>query len=491
MASKIYAFPAGEIENKSYAVTVDGIPVKAHEARVSAMPFNRNWPGHQRPMDQTELAPFISFGLNSPVEIRVIPRKPFLVAIVRPLSRGIVPRAENSEIIFTIPEAGQYTLELDGTREALHIFADPAKKFNVSPGDPDTLYFGPGIHDAGTIELKSGQTLYIDAGAVVFGQIHAADAENIRILGNGILDHSRFRELAQDPQANPHLIDPLRPSPLLLQYCRHVEIDGLVIRDPCFLAVRPVACENLTIDNIKIIGCWRYNSDGIDFINSKHCRVRGSFVRTFDDSLNLKGFYFLNQGEMFHNHQTFDVMDDVVYERCVVWNEWGNTLVLGCDLCGKEVVNCAFRDCDLIHLHGHTAFGVNNVDYSEVHHLLFDNIRVEYDPVIQKPVFQKSDDQVFADDPDSTYMPYLFHSTILFSPYSHGGTVRGQIHDITFRNIQVTAGRMPPSLFSGFDDKHRVSSVCIENLTLNGKKITSVSEANIVVGPYVEDITLS
>jgi hypothetical protein len=38
------------------------------------------------------------------------------------------------------------------------------------------------------------------------------------------------------------------------------------------------------ISNYKLIGLWRYNSDGIEICNSEDVTIRDSFVRSFDDS---------------------------------------------------------------------------------------------------------------------------------------------------------------------------------------------------------------
>ena len=50
-------------------------------------------------------------------------------------------------------------------------------------------------------------------------------------------------------------------------------------------------CENITVDNIKIIGQWRYNSDGINICASKNVTVKNSFIRSFDDCIITRGAY--------------------------------------------------------------------------------------------------------------------------------------------------------------------------------------------------------
>src|SRR6185295_5090858 len=70
----------------------------------------------------------------------------------------------------------------------LYLFADAPPVALPAENAPGVRYFAPGeIHDAGLIELKSGDTLIIPEGAVVCGQIHVVDAKDIRILGNGVL----------------------------------------------------------------------------------------------------------------------------------------------------------------------------------------------------------------------------------------------------------------------------------------------------------------
>ena len=490
MAYKIYNSPKDLQKSSLYDFRVENDSAFVHEVRVSAVPFNRHWPGKQRSTDQTEIAALVAFGIDSPVNINVISERKFKKAEIRPSSKNIIPKIEGNKLMFTLKEPGQYTLELDGKKQALHIFADPIKDYGINSDSADTLYFGAGVHEVGHIEMHSGQTLYIDEGAVVYGEIHAIDADNIKIIGNGILDHSK-EGCNLDISANNVLVDPPRPSPLVLEYCNNVQIDGIIIRDPCFLAVRPICCENVIINNVKITGCWRYNSDGMDFINSTNCKVTNCFVRTFDDSLCLKGFYFPNQGCMFHNGKTYDTMDNVVYENCIVWNEWGKALEIGVDLCAKEIKNCAFKNCEIIHCDGGVVMDITNIDYARIHNILFENIRAEYDDVIQCPEIQTDDAHVYKENPESSYMPPLFTSFIFFdSIYSHNGTVRGKINGIRLKNIYVTAKQMPVSYITGFNETNNISDVSIDGLYFNGEKVESLSKAKLEPGKFTENISI-
>ena len=83
MSTFVYPVPAGEPVFEGYTVTVDGNPADLYAARVSAIPFNRSWPGKQRPVDQTELVAVLSLDMTQPVQIEVFWSEAVTEAIVR------------------------------------------------------------------------------------------------------------------------------------------------------------------------------------------------------------------------------------------------------------------------------------------------------------------------------------------------------------------------------------------------------------------------
>lgn len=468
---------------KPYRVAINGNPTDIERVRVSRYPFNRHWPGHQRSLDQTEVTGLVRFDVTGTMHLQVDCDFDFSEVVIRPLSLGITPTVAGRTVTFTVDRPCQAVVEFDGTSGALHLFADPAEAIPVPSGD--VLYFGPGEHDVGHIELKSNQTVYIDTGAVVYGEIYGCDVENVRILGKGILDHSK----QTTPNNDTSFVDPLRPSPIVIRYGKNVELRGITVRDPFFLAVRPIACEGVHIDNVKVIGCWRYNSDGIDLINTRHAVIENCFVRSFDDSFCLKGFCYPFADEMHHNGRTYDVMEDVIFRNCVAFNEWGKALEVGVDLCASEVKNCRFENCDVIHACG-MAMDVTNVDYADVHDITFENIRVEHGATASRPMYQFEEDTVYTGE-NSDYMPLLMLCNVTYSDeYSAPGDVRGKIHGITFRNIQVHSPRMLPSEFVGYSKAYGVNGVTVADLSWNGRKLTDFTEANITVKEHAHNVIL-
>ena len=257
MAINTYDVPDGEMKSEAFAGSANGQVLPVHEARVSAVAFNRRWPGHQRTIDQSELAYFASFETDESVEVKITASEPFKTVTIRPLSRNIDATISGSTITFTVTEAGGYAVELDDFHNAFHLFVDPIRAYDLDPDDDNTFYFGPGIHDAGMIHLKSDQSVYIDAGAVVYATIHAINANNISIKGRGILDNSRnIEEIlfeVDDPGAHNFAVQNIRrKNPINFVNVNHAEIEGVTIRDPLKHAIAVYGCENLVIDNVKI-----------------------------------------------------------------------------------------------------------------------------------------------------------------------------------------------------------------------------------------------
>jgi len=481
---KIYALPAGE-PAAPLAITANGQALPVSLCYVSAYPYNRRWPGHQRTPDQREEAYFARLAADGPVTFQYTPARPFTVCTVRPLSAKVTPAVQDGVVTFTVPRPGGYSVELDNLHNALHLFIDPQADYVVSPESEGLRYFGPGIHRAGVLQLKDDETIYIDEGAVVYGSIHGKGVHRVRILGRGILDNSENVEeiLFKVDKLGDGSVDvgnSRRDHTIQLVDSDDIQIEGITIRDSLVYNIACFGCSNLVITNCKTIGCWRYNSDGIDLHNCRNARVANCFVRTYDDSLCAKG----------HTGYQYDTCEDIVFENCVVWNDWGKGLEIGAETRAEHLSQIVFRNCDIIHLTG-PAIDIMNVDYGRVHNVLFEDIRIEYDPVIQRPSIQKDDATPFVADPASDYLPQAICFNIQkHGEYSGGLERRGYIYDIRLRNIHIQASRMPPSSFDGYDQEHTVSDVLVDGLFLNGQRLTTPEEARFRLNEHAHDIKI-
>ncbi len=483
MSLKVYPVTQTELSYEGYEVKINGEKVALNTARVSAVPFNRRWPGHQRTLDQTELINFLSFETDEAVSFEIKPKKPFDKVVIRPASLGITPEVtDDGRILFTLEKPSYSTVEPYGRGNALHIFADPVSSYEIDKNDENVIYYGEGIHEAGTITLKSNQTLFLDEGAVVYACVEAIDADNIKILGRGILDNSHNKEKilfeANEENNDSAVNNAVRIHTVQLEYCNNIKIEGITIRDSLVYNIRPIGCENIDIGNVKIIGCWRYNSDGIDMHNCINVDINNCFIRTFDDSICVKGFDCYYEGDvekavheaMYRNGKSYDVFKNVNVKNCVIWNDWGKSLEIGAETRAEEICDILFEDCDIIHVTG-VVLDCMNVDYADVHDIVYRNINIEYDDVLQMPALQNSDSHKYVNEnPD--HSPFLMGSVVKFHhEYSAGGGRRGKNRDITFENIHLYGRQKIKLIFGGHDEEHQSSNILIKDFYVNDKLV--------------------
>ena len=467
-AAQVYSVPEGERLYPGYVVEVDGEKVPVSEVRCSAMPFNRRWPGRQRQIEQTELCGMVRFAFRGKATVTVTAAKDFKTVKIRPLSRNVAFHRKGRTVTFDLHRPGGYSVEFDGYHNNLHVFADAMTDDNPPPG---AIVFGPGFHDVGIRTLKSGETVYLDPGAVVYGGFHASNATDIAVLGRGIIDMSRIKEKILFPatgDGHEAVKNAKRWHTLDFRNCRNVKVDGVVIRDSLLYNIAMWGCEDIAISNVKIIGQWRFNTDGIDLHNCRRARVADCFARTFDDTFCFKA------------HEGYGNCEDCTFERCVAWNDWGKAFEVGVECRAEHLRRLTFRDCDCIHAVS-WVMDVSNVDYGRVSDVLFDDIRVEKDEFMPRSQLQERDESSFDAAKGLDGSPRLFQALVSFHhEYSkeNGGKWSGGgfVEDVTVRNVSVaTDGRKPLVRVGAIDAAHRPENVVFEDLALDG---TPIFDAN-------------
>ena len=477
----VYPVTETEFSCKNYQVRVNGLMAPLQTARASAYPFNRRWPGHQRDAAQAEPVNFLLMEADEPLFFEIKPQMPFDYVLIRPLATGAEPDiSDDGWIRFTVKAPAYFTVEPFGRRDALHVFVDPVSQYAADKNDKSVRYFGRGEHDVGTIQLESNQTLFLDEGAVVYACVRARDAENIKIIGRGILDNSRNHEKilfeANEENNGAAVSNAVREHTIQLEYCNNVQIEGITIRDSLVYNIRPIGCENLDISNVKIIGCWRYNSDGIDMHNCVNVNIENCFIRTFDDCICVKGMDCFYEGDVeaavkaaiCRNGKAYDVFKNVRVRNCVLWNDWGKCLEIGAETRADEIFDVVFENCHVIHVTGR-AMDCMNVDYADVHDIIWRNISVEMEANMYSPQIQKTDASTY-DFSQDHHIPILLGADVVFHrEYSANGIKRGKNRRLLFENIRVFGAKKLKFVFSGYDENHATSDVTIKDVYLDGK----------------------
>ena len=474
------------------------------EARVIRYEFPPEWPvsdtyqvkadGAALPAMRTKRGAILSFGMRGPVGLEVKLPKPPKEIVVRPLSAGIVAERDGAGFRLRLPKPMNLSVEVDGDlRNPLLVFANPDLP-EPDRNDPKVKYFEAGrIHEAGEILLKDGESLYLAGGAVVRGVVRALGARHVSVRGPGILDGgSRKRKI----------------NMLVLRECRDASLENFILLDPFGWSIHLSGSQQVRLYNTRVVG-WRANSDGLDIEYSKNVKADGCFWRTNDDCIAVKAIYppgtkdvpfeeMINP-ETLGGHKVprieGDTMGDISIDRCVLWNDSGGQgFEIGFELRIDEVRGIAFRDSDIIHVHG-GAFTIHNGDRARIEDLLVEDVRVEEaDRLLDFHVGLS----IYSDDcpppyrrsnPDRKAVPADHRPAHANNPYQwyvpeEAGLARfeagrGSIHDVLFRNVRVATKPRLDSMLNGYSERHGISEIAFEGLVIDGKTILSAGEANI------------
>ena len=465
-----------EDEISFYKVIANGKKCEVLPCRVSAMPFNMFWPGHQREKDQTEIAYFINIFGDEEVELSVTCQQKLKNPVVRPLAKKIDLDIKEDTVKFTLKENGQYVFENENEHFALHIFYNPKKDYT----EEATHYFGPGIHQPLLITLKSNESLFIHPEAIVYGTVFAENAENIHIYGGGILDDS-----CQERVVNRCVSDyPI--GNIKLKNCKNVVIEDVILLDSAVFSVSIGESENVTVDNVKIVGQWRYNTDGIDFVNSSNALIKNCFIRAFDDCTCVKTV---------NNH---DISENIKIQNCVLWCDWGKTLELGLETAADIYRNISYDDCYLIH-NTDGALAISNGCYADISGVTYNNIHIEFQSYNRKQIIHSSDKDRYVDNGITDLANVIsIYNWKFSSGYSaviadERDKKYGYTHDISFNNIYIYSDMENTDLklrLWSFSEESPVENIEISNVYMNGKKIKSLDEF-IIESKFAKNIKFS
>jgi len=436
-AIRVYQATPGEPLSSQFVVTVgrNTIPVPVYLATVLAMePEKRLKMSIKKPEDSSlgglGQTSFTSFDLSGPAQVTVTCKEEIKSAKLLPSSRGIVPQINGNRATFTLPNPGQFVLEINGDWvHSLQLFANPLESDAPDPKDPNVIYFGPGIHQVTTVKVSAGKTVYIAPDAVVYGTVNGGggtifdlQGDHITLRGSGIIDGS---------------LCPHEAGVLIRAHGRDISIGDVTVRDPGSWTTHVFGCDGVKISNYKIIG-YRANSDGIDINDSRNIEIRDSYLRTADDLIVVKS-KVPDQGET----------RNVTAERMVLWNELAHALSPGAEM-RLAVDNIVFTDSDIIHDKGRDwLLRIYQCDSAVVSNVIYRNIRIEE---CQRLISLWIGKAVWSRDAE-----------------------RGHIENITFQNITSTAPLRsgPYADLKGFDPGHSIQGVMFDHVVVSGKPMDS------------------
>lgn len=407
---------------------------------------------------------------RAPVKIRVENLRGGVSSVeVRPSEYGIEPVAVSSNAVeFTVPSyrMRKLSIEFDGDRQHnLFLYGAKPDADKPSGSSSDVKYYGPGTYDAGTISLSSGQTLYIDYGAKVYGNVKA-DGDGITIAGNGILSGEKMK----------HWGDSQYSWGDFLVECRGTK--GLSVRDLTFIdspgwnmIVRSI--DNVRIDNINMIS-WELNGDGIDVVSCTDVEISDCFIRTYDDCITLKCRFIVSP--------ITDVRD-VRIHGCLIWNDYARGIVVGPEAGNindaGRIHDIEIHDCTFLQ---HKTSGT-------------DDLRAAF--AIGQGTDGKTD--LWNGSPSPNEISDVTVRNLTFdnisktgrniSIWQNGGSPKSKMSRISFEGIKVLdrSGNMYPA-FNIVTRGSSVSALTVSGFTVNGAAVTGIGSQFTVDVPANVDV---
>jgi len=374
---------------------------------------------------QVEDASMASFDFDGKVEVSVQYTKGRVnTARVRPLHNGIRVDIQGNTLRFSLDRPANLSVEVNGDIfHNLHLFANPPEKFVVNQGDPNLIYFGPGLHHLKGRKLlvPSGKTVYIAGGAVIDGQILVDHAHNVKVLGRG-------------------MIDPAVKMGVEVSNSRNVTIEGIESTQ-CATG----GSDSVFINNVKCISYYGWG-DGMNVFASRHVYFEGVFCRTSDDCTTV---YATRKGFTGGSR-------DVIMRNATLWADVAHPILIGThgNVAHPDTIqhiryqNIDILDHNELQKDYQGCMSIDAGDENLITDVTFENIRVE-----------------------DFRCGQLLNLRVFYNK-KYCKAPGKAIENILFKDITYNGSHASTSIIDGYDSARLVRNIIFDNLIINGRKIS-------------------
>lgn len=426
-------------ESKVYSVEVNGQKVWTEDyvsnLEIDKLPDWFNAP-YVREHQCMHIASFEGEGkLDFIITLNEIPEN----VMVKPVGRGITPVVKENKIMFSGNGPGQLVVEAKNL-PPLYLFINPKETNCPSKNDEGVIYFEPGIHEAGYIDLKDNQTVYISEGAIVYGGIRANGANNIKVIGRGVLDGDyRYNRI------------------VLIENSSDIRFEGVTIRNSIGWTNTLVNCRNVNYNNVKVLG-FGPSSDGINPAGSQNVIIENSFLRCSDDCIAIKAPN--------PNHS----VKDILVENCImIGYAYADGVTIGFETNAEFVKDIIVRNCDILlarggsRVDGHSGFSIICDGPATISNILFENVRVE----------------------ESELKLFELHIT---DGTKYGLGPAGKIQNVTIKDVEWYVER--PIYIIGHNLNHMVEDIKFQNCIVAGKKLYEIQSEIMNINNFTSNIII-
>jgi hypothetical protein len=359
------------------------------------------------------------------------------------------------------------TAHLENSGENWFIVSVEEPETNIpDKNDPTVLFLEAGVHKFGRAwkpYVNGIKTVYLAPGAVVQATMHAVAQDGLRLTGRGLF--------AQSLWENGKDVSPLKTEwmgemmGIYFRECNKLKIDGIsVINSPSY-QIELADCENVLVDNVKLLGFGKGNNDGIH-LYGRNIELKNSFLAGSDDRICITGLFDREKFEVKTKNDLQPRLEDTHVHNLRISNIvfWGQKNGADIMLTWNGGKTC--RDVVIENVY---SLGFTNKGFLAAKH--GGSVVVE-DIIIRNA--------------------HLYHDRIVdievkeASCWGQGG---GSVRNILLENIRIDADvKNVSNKMIGHTPNSNVSDITFRNVSAKGVKITDIKQTNIQTNSFVYNV---
>jgi hypothetical protein len=342
-------------------IALFALPVAAHAVdRVQAAPVPPEMRStaftvrvNGQPVDVAHAAAnyeYVSFDVTGPVMVEITAaEKGFWDkgVDIQPWRLGLRPTRTGQTIRFRLSGPAKLSISRPGDflnyAKMLFLFAGAPPP--PLPRDPKIHAYQPGVYH-GSLNPKSGETLYLAPGSYFFGSLNLWKVENVKVLGRGTIVYDG----PQDPNGDEGWMQKPDWHCIGAMEAHNVEIDGLtcIVRSRTW-SIQMKDSTGFVYDDLRVIGGnpGNANQDGMDWLGGGDAVVRNAFIRSSDDVLVVQGNWdgYTDEAMLRPGHD----VRNILIEHSVLSTSISNIVRAGWPRKTFNSSNFTLRDSDILH----------------------------------------------------------------------------------------------------------------------------------------------
>ncbi|MGB8259602.1 MAG: PA14 domain-containing protein, partial [Terracidiphilus sp.] len=405
-----------ELRSTAFTVKVNGRPVDVAHAAASLE--------------------YVAFDGEGPVQVEVTAAEPGFWdrgVEMEPWRLGLRPERDGQTIRFRLAGPAKLSIERPGDflNHARMLFVFYGTPPGPPPAEPGVRVVAAGVHRE-SLNPKSGETIYLEPGAYVFGSLNLWKVEKVRVLGRGTIVY----EGTQDPNADEGWMQKPDWHCIGAFEAHNVEIDGLT----CLVRARSWSIQmkdstGFQYNDIRVMGGnpGNANQDGMDWLGGGDAVVRESFLRASDDVFGIQGNWdgYTDEEILRPGHD----VGNVLVERSVLSTSISNIVRAGWPRKTFNSRKFTLRDSDVLH----GGIGACGQTFGVLGFWGADGAKGEHTGYTFENLFL---DHWYSLAQMEQELPGLDGFTFrniwaLDQPALAGSTLTGQVAGVTFENVKV------------------------------------------------------